>query len=206
MLYGGLAGELEVRAKGGSRVIAGSFPTGPKSKAVLSDGGRNGGRPKKEYFKEGAFKFSIEATDQDILVLVGHDFNRVMASKLSKTAKFWEDRAALHFEASLSEEILQTQYARDALAQIGAGLAGGVSVGFRVPPQRTVPDAERVFEEPPEEGTAIIRELSDVILYEISVVSVPAYKNSTVEARNWALQSTAPREINCTNARYRWRL
>ena len=205
MLYGALAGQLEVRAKGGSRMIAGSFPTGPKSKAILSDGGRNGGRPKKEYFKRGAFQHSIDSSEQDIFVLVGHSFDRPLASKHSRSAKFWEDDAGLHFEAELRKEILQTQYAKDALAQIGAGLAGGVSVGFRVPPQRTVPDAERVFEEAPEEGTAIIRELSDVILFEISVVSVPAYKNSTVEARSWELTQAIARP-STNRAAYRWRL
>jgi len=204
MLFGALGGQIEVRRRaGGGRTIAGSFPTGYKSRAVLSDGGRNGGRPKKEYFKHGAFTYSIESAEQNILVLVGHDFDKVVASKFSETAKFWEDQAGLHFEAELSPEIMETSYARDALAQIGAGLAGGVSVGFRVPPQRTVPDAERVYEEPASEGTAIIRELRDVILYEVSVVSVPAYKNTTVEARSW--QPNSSTVTNRANPRFRWR-
>ena len=204
MFFGATAGSLEVRKRGSSRTLRGSFPTGRSNTAVLSDGGRTG-KPKKEYFKSGSFTHSIDSSDQEIYVLSGHEFSKPLASKLSETAKFWEDASGLQFEARLGEDILSTSYAGDLLAQISSGIVAGVSIGFRVPPQRTVPDAERVFEEPPEEGDALIRELSDVILYEVSIVTSPAYKNSTIEARSWELTELPEQDITQHRARYRRR-
>ena len=81
----------------------------------------------------------------------------------------------------------ETSHARDALALIGAGLSVGLSPGFRIPPQRTVPDAEESEDEDPAEGDAIIRTVNAALLYELSVVTRPAYKESQVEARSWAV-------------------
>ena len=68
-----------------------------------------------------------------------------------------------------------------------AGLILGLSPGFRIPPPRTVPDAEKVEEEDPREGDALIRTIFQALLYELSFVTVPAYKETEVEARSWSL-------------------
>jgi len=205
MLYGGIGGELEIRRKGGSNSISGSFPY--NSMATLSDGGRRG-RPRKERFKSGAFEYSVDSPDQEIHLLVGHDFGQPLASKLSGSLSFENTRSALLFEATLSDEVLGTSHGKDAMALLSAGLVGGISPGFRIPPERTVPGAETIEEEDPSEGTAIVRTINDAILYELSLVTRPAYDQTQVEARNW--KPTAHREINCTDARlnpkFRWRL
>jgi len=83
---------------------------------------------------------------------------------------------------------------------IGAGLAVGLSPGFRIPPARAVPDAEEVEEEPDdgsldEDGNprrgAIIRTVLSALLYELSVVTRPAYPEAQVEARNWQADQEA---------------
>ncbi|WP_370576484.1 HK97 family phage prohead protease [Paracoccus sp. MC1854] len=48
-----------------------------------------------------------------------------------------------------------------------------------------MPDAEKVEEEDPSLGTAIIRTIFAALLYEMSVVTRPAYPETQSEARNW---------------------
>lgn len=184
MLYGGAIGGLELRrSRDGGVQLSGRFPY--NSFAVLSDGGRTG-RPRKETFAPGSFSHSIESPEQDISLLVGHDFGKPLASKLNGSLTFDDTEAALRFSASIAASVAETSHGRDVLALIGAGLAVGISPGFRIPPAQTVPDAEEVFDEPPSLGRAIIRRIKQAILFELSIVTRPAYPDATVEMRNWA--------------------
>ncbi len=202
MLYGGLAGQLEVRArKGGSRTISGSFPY--NSTATLSDGGRNGGRPKKERFAPGAFSYSIDVSELDINLLVGHDFNRVLASRNGGSLVLRDSKEALFFEATLPAEVAETTHAKDALALLGAGLIPGISIGFRIPPPSAVKEPETIEEEDPSQGRALIRTVHQALLAEISLVTRPAYDETTIEARCW--QPTARLHTNRVSPRFRWR-
>ena len=79
----------------------------------------------------------------------------------------------------------EVSYVKDFLAGYAAGLILGLSPGFRIPPPRTVPDAEKVEEEDPREGTALIRTIYAALLYELSAVVIPAYTEAQIEARNW---------------------
>ncbi|WP_422028867.1 HK97 family phage prohead protease [Roseovarius sp.] len=194
MLFGAYleGGGLEVRrrSEGGVR-LAGRFPY--RKTATLSDGGRTG-RPKKEVFEPRAFAFRVDDPTKEIHLLVGHDFNRPLASKLTGTLALTDSDDALTFTADVAEEISQTSYGKDVIAQIGAGLAFGISPGFRIPPQRAVAEPEFIEEEP-DDGTldengdprrgALIRHVREALLYELSIVVRPAFKDSEVEKRNW---------------------
>jgi hypothetical protein len=190
MLWGGVAdgGGLELRreSNGGAR-LTGRFPY--NKPAVLSDGGRKG-RPRKEIIARGAFNYRVDDPAEDIHLLVGHDFGQPLASKGTGTLTFQDTAAALIFKALITPDIADTAHGRDALALIGAGLAVGISPGFRIPPERAVPNAEEITEEDdrPEEGMhrAIIRTILAALLYEFSVVTRPAYPEAQIEARNWA--------------------
>lgn len=92
---------------------------------------------------------------------------------------------ALTFSAKISPELAEVSYVRDALAGLAAGLIAGISPGFRIPPERTVPNAESVAEEDPAGGTALIRTIHQAILFELSLVTRPAYSETEAEARNW---------------------
>jgi HK97 family phage prohead protease len=178
-------GDLEVRAaRNGRRKLRGRFPY--KKRAVLSDGGRKGGRPQKEQFAPKAFAYRVEAADKEIHLLVGHDFNRPLASKLTGTMKLVDTAEALTFEAEITPEIVATSYGRDVLAQIDSGLAYGISPGFRLPPPRRVARPETFEDEghDPSRGmfNALIRTINSALLYELSIVTRPAYKESTIEA------------------------
>jgi phage head maturation protease len=115
---------------------------------------------------------------------------------------------ALTFEATIAPAIAETSHARDVLALIGAGLAIGISPGFRIPPKRAVADAEWIEEEPdrPERGEhrAIIRHIRQALLFELSVVVRPAYPDAQVAMRSWALPDGAP-DDSLRRSLNRWR-
>lgn len=184
MLWGGVTegAGLEVRRQsdGGAR-LSGRFPY--NSRAVLSDGGKNG-RPRKEQFAPGAFSYTIE-NKTEVHLLAGHSFDRPLASVGAGTLALKDNPDALTFSATILPALMELEYVRAILAGIAAGLVIGVSPGFRIPPPRTVPDAERVEEEDPAEGTALIRTIFAAILFELSLVSRPAYPETQIEARNW---------------------
>ncbi len=79
----------------------------------------------------------------------------------------------------------------------------GISPGFRIPPKRTVPDAETVEEEDPAEGLALIRNIWAALLYELSFVTRPAYDETEVEARSW--EKSEGGVITPKRGAYRWR-
>lgn len=212
MLIGGAidGGALELRRdRSGEARLRGRFPYGVA--AVLSDGGRTG-RPRKEVFAARAFAFRVSDPAEDIHLLVGHDFGRPLASKATNSLQLRDSAEALTFEAVISREIAETQHGRDALALVAAGLAVGLSPGFRIPPERAVPDAEEITEEP-DDGTldaqgqprrgALIRTVKAALLFELSIVTRPAFREATVEERNWALRE-AP-DTGLRRAFQRWR-
>jgi len=207
MLHAAPEGGLEVRQEGdGSRTLRGRFPYGET--ATLSDGGRRG-RPRKERFAPKAFEFRVQQRDADINLLVGHDFNRPLASKLNDTLELRDTEEALEFEARIRPEVLETQHGKDALSLLSAGLATGISPGFRLPPERAVENAETVEREPDNgEGSnergAIIRTVNAALLFELSIVTRPAFEDAQVEARNW--QPAVSAEVPQTRpAAWRWR-
>lgn len=183
MLHAATEGALSLRAESdGSRILTGRFPYG--ATATMSDGGRRG-RPRKERFRSRAFQYRVEKPDEEIHLLIGHDYGKPLASKLGESLRLTDSDDALTFEARISPEVAATSYAQDALALISAGLAVGLSPGFRIPPERAVENAETVEEEDPAEGDALIRTINAALLYELSIVTRPAYDESQVEARNW---------------------
>ena len=182
MLHSYNEGGLELRREEGGAVrIAGRFPY--NTRAVLSDGGRNGGRPRKEVIASRAFAYRVSNPEEDIHFLVGHSYDRPLASRLAGTLDIRDDDDALTFIAMIAPELLEVSYVRDFLGGLSAGLVLGLSPGFRIPPPRTVPEAETVEEEDPSEGTALIRTVHEALLYEVSAVTRPAYKEAQIEAR-----------------------
>jgi HK97 family phage prohead protease len=183
MLWGGHEGGLELRKRAsGALALHGRFPY--NRRAVLSDGGRTG-RPRKEAFAPRAFAYRVDRPDEDIHLLIGHSYDRPLASRGAGTLDLTDSDDALTFAATLSAEMQEVSYVRDFLAAMRAGLIVGISPGFRIPPERAVPNAEKVEEENPAEGTALIRTIFAALLYELSVVTRPAYDETQIEERNW---------------------
>jgi hypothetical protein len=183
MLWGGHSGGLELRKRAsGALALAGRFPY--NKRAVLSDGGRTG-RPRKEVIASRAFAYRVDRPEEDIHLLIGHSYDRPLASRGAGTLELQDSDDALTFTASITQEMQQVSYVIDFLAAMRAGLIVGISPGFRIPPERAVPQAEKVEEEDPAEGLALIRTIFAALLYELSVVTRPAYDETQIEERNW---------------------
>lgn len=213
MLWGAHLGGLEVRKPSSGRagtVLRGRFPY--NKPAVLSDGGRNGGRPRKEIIAPGAFSYRLDLEpgppENDLHLLVGHSYDRPLASRNAGTLSFTDTPEALFFDALITEEMQRVSYVQDVLGAIGAGLILGISPGFRLPPPRAVPNAEKIEDEgnDPAAGmhNAIIRTVLAALLYEFSLVTRPAYPEAQVEERNWTVTKDAP-DAGLLRTLNRWR-
>lgn len=178
---------LELRRAGRRATIAGRFPY--KALAVIADRGT----VRKERILPGAFDFALSDETREINLLFGHSFDRPLASKRQGTLVFEDTADALTFEASIDPALEEVSHVRDALVMLGSGLVTGISPGFRVPPKTTVPEAERLDPEPGNEAV-MIRSILAAILYEISLVTRPAYEASEAELRALQMQANPVRQ------------
>lgn len=168
--------ELEVRRGGGFSSFVGSFLYG--SRATV----RDRGRVRKEEFAAGAFDFALEE-GREVHLLAGHSYAAPLASRRAGTLELESDADALRFRAKLPPDEARPTWMRDAVLATEAGLIAGVSPGFKVPPKSAVPDAEELI---PEEGNpgVMIRRIRQAVLFELSLVTRPAYPETEVNLRD----------------------
>lgn len=186
MFWGGHSGGLEVRTlSGGETRLSGRFPYGAETE--ISKGKREVFRP---------FAFGGSASSGNIHLLVHHDFDRPLASRSAGTLTVEDSEDALTFEARISPQLTQVGYVRDFLGALEAGLVGGISPGFAVPDGGA--EVRRT-------ANGILREIREARLVEISAVTLPAYPQAQIEARNWSPGEVSPK-LGTPNARNRWRL
>lgn len=120
------------------------------------------------YFKEeiatGAFTKAL-SDNQDIRALFNHDWNHVLGRTKAGTLQLFEDDRGLKFEVYLPN----TSLGRDLKESLQRGDISQCSFGF-------IPIEEQwdYSTEP------ITRTIIEVELYEISVVSIPAYEDTEV--------------------------
>lgn len=98
----------------------------------------------------------------------------------------------LEFIAQIPPGAERATQITDLLIMLGAGLIKGVSPGFRVPPKDVVPGAEKLIPEPGN-PSVMIRQLFQLVLYELSLVTLPAYWESQAELRSLRNPETRPR-------------
>ena len=177
--------DFELRQRGGGLVLSGRFPY--RSRAVV----RDRGRVRKEEFRQRAFAFAVEEPEREIHLLSGHSFDRPLASKRRGTLRLEDRDDGLRFEADLPEEAAQPSWMRDTVLALEAGLVGGISPGFSVPPVSAVPNAEELIPEPGNPGVQI-RVIRQAVLHELSLVTRPAYPETDVDLR---AQNAAPGRV-----------
>jgi HK97 family phage prohead protease len=119
----------------------------------------------KESIKRGAFAKTIK--EADIRALMNHDGNYVLGRNKAKTLRLWED------EKGLAVEIVppDTQWARDMMASMKRGDISQMSFGFQV--NKSEDDYEKDE-----------RILTDVSLFDVSVVTFPAYPTTSAQVRS----------------------
>jgi len=172
--------DLEVRRAGKRHKIMGRFPY--NKLATIADRGR----VRKERIAPGAFNWTLEQEDREVSLLFGHDFDKPLASRRNGSLALRADDDSLTFEAAIDPDLEDVTHVRDALTMLGSGLVTGISPGFRVPPSEAAGATERLDPEPGNPGV-FIRTILQLVLYELSLVTRPAYDDAQAELR--ALQT-----------------
>ena len=86
--------------------------------------------------------------------------------------------AAVELEAELPDPDRMPSWVRDAVLAVEGGQLRGISPGFQVPAK----GGERlVLEDGP--GDSMVREITDAVAFEYSIVARPAYSGTAVDAR-----------------------
>jgi HK97 family phage prohead protease len=130
----------------------------------------------REMVRPGAFRKSLLNPARDVLALMDHSTDRVLARTANGSLRLSEDARGLAFDLDLPP----TTLGNDALAMAEAHLLGGCSFGFRV--------LEEAW------PTRDQRELRAVELIEISLISAhPAYAATSVAARGRLVAGGAAR-------------
>ena len=122
----------------------------------------------REIIRPGTFSKSIKKTD--VALLYGHNSETIMARTSTGNLKLREDEKGLRFEATLDRD---DQDVQRILPKIKRGDLSQMSFGFR-----TVKDKWT------SEGKETLRELQEVDLFDVSVVTFPAYPKTTVAVRD----------------------
>jgi HK97 family phage prohead protease len=164
MLFGAPI-SFEVRTEGGASRLSGRFPYGAETSL---------GNGRRERFAARAFRSRIEA-GENIFLLAGHDPEKPLASTEAGSLTLRDDDEALHIEARVAAT---TSWANDALAALAAGLTKGISPGFRVQSGGDMVTRS---------ADGLLRTVTAADLFEVSLVTRPAYDAAQIAARSWDL-------------------
>lgn len=132
-----------------------------------------------ETIRKGAFKVSLDRGD-DVRALADHEACDVLGRRSVGTLEIAEDDKGLKVTIHLPD----TTAGRDTLASVKRGDKSGMSFGFATVNDewtRNTIDGKVVYK----------RELIDADLYEVSVVTWPAYEETLVEARSITAEQLA---------------
>lgn len=137
----------------------------------------------RERIAPGAFKKTIK--DGDVRALINHDPNLIIGRSKAGTLSMREDEHGLAVEITPPD----TTYARDLITNMRAGNLNQMSFAFTV---------VRSNDKTESEDGALDRTLTEVRLYDVSVVTYPAYPTteawarSAIETLSHYLQSAPP--------------
>jgi HK97 family phage prohead protease len=146
----------------------------------------------KEKVAKGTFNRAVK--EDDVRALFNHDPNFVLGRNQSGTLRLWEDIHGLRFENDMPD----TQAARDLAESIRRGDVNQMSFAFR-----TLKDEWNYLEDPAEivaMGTNLIRTLMEVKLFDVSVVTYPAYPQTTADVRGEAERLIEQRKAGAAEA------
>lgn len=166
--FNGTISGLEMRAEGDGRTFTGY------AALFNADSEPMGGFT--ERIAPGAFTRSLKSHGWDVKLLANHDPGRVLGSTRAKTLRLVEDERGLRVEATLPDNT----DGRDIAESIRRGDVDAMSFGFTTQPQGDTWSAD-----------GKIRTLTDVKLYEVSIVAWPAYPSTagTTSVRSLATRS-----------------
>ena len=155
--------DVKTREEGGKRYLEGYFAVFGETYQVF-DGWV-------ETIERGAFARYL-ATGEDVKVLWNHDTNIVLGATGNGTASLREDEKGLYGSVEINEN---DQDAVNAYARIARGDVSGCSFGFDVARQEEWWDDDGIYH----------TKLTEIDpLYEVSACTFPAYKATSISARN----------------------
>ena len=155
--------DVKTREEGGKRYLEGYFAVFGETYQVF-DGWT-------ETIERGGFARYL-ASGEDVKVLWNHDANIVLGSTGNGTASLREDEKGLYGSVEINEN---DQDAVNAYARIARGDVNGCSFGFDVARQEEWWDDDGVYH----------TKLTEIDpLYEVSACTFPAYKATSISARN----------------------
>ncbi len=151
----------------------------------------------REIVRPGAFRNAL-LERQDVRALFNHDANCVLGRSASGTCRLAEDATGLAVEIDPPD----TQVARDLLVSLARGDISGMSFAFRVRP-----NGDKTTTVAQDDMETDDRELLDLDLFDVSIVTVPAYPQTDVAIRSLAeARDRARRNPWLDRARVRLRL
>ena len=121
-----------------------------------------------EEIRKGAFDDSLQ--DNQVLALYGHDYNKPLG-RLGANLSLRSDDIGLYFELRVNPNV---SWAKDTYELVKDGVLTGMSFGFCCKD-----------DDWNEENGNAIRSVNKAELFEISVVSSPAYLDSSVSCRSY---------------------
>lgn len=168
--FNGTISGLEIRADGDGRTFTGY------AAVFNADSEPMGGFT--ERIAPGAFRRSLTSHGWDIKLLANHDAGRVLGSTRAKTLRLTEDDRGLYVEATLPDNT----DGRDIAESIRRGDIDSMSFGFSAQPGGETWSKD-----------GAIRTLTDIKLYEVSIVAWPAYSSTAGTTSVRALTAYAQR-------------
>ncbi len=165
---------VEARVKG--RKISGTIPYG-QTETV-----RNSGSVRKERIAPGAFTYSLEDSEQEIIAQVGSAPAHILGSKKAGSLKLDDSPVSLNVSI---DNVVGTSYGDDFLKQMASGQ---FALGVR--PLYRIEGVENAFSDSPEPGHpgVMIRTVNNAVLYGVSFVHRKRKGDfSAVERRRRAL-------------------
>lgn len=164
---------LQIRSSVGGRRVVG-YASVFDSWTTL---GRSGSTVYREIIRPGAFTQAL-AERQNVVALFNHDPNQILGRTSSGTLSLREDSKGLHAEIDPP----QTQLGRDVVHLVERGDLAGMSFAFRPreggSERRTRRSGDLTYVED---------EIRAVDLFDVSVVTNPAYQDTTVALRGRGL-------------------
>lgn len=141
-----------------------------------------------ERIAPGAFDRALRE-NSDVVAVIDHEMARLLGRRAAGTLKLAVDAVGLRYDVTLPD----TQYARDLVASVTRGDIAGSSFAFRARGQ--------TFEER-QEGTKtyVTRTVTDVDLFDVGPVAMPAYKATTTGIRS-ALEDSRREVLAALHAR-----
>lgn len=136
----------------------------------------------REVVKPAAFARGLLG-DADVIAVVNHNPERLLARTGSGTLELREDDRGLAFSFTPPN----TSEGRDLVELIRRGDLSGASFAFRVAP------GGEEWSHPPTPGELPLRTLTDVVLVDVAVVTSPAYPDASVAMRSLAKAGAAAR-------------